>query len=96
MVYSTCSLNPVENEAVLCRLLSETGDSVRLIEGKNLVPGLIYNPGVETWQPASKNLQYYKTYEEVPEQWQTQIRPKMFPPSPEEIGKYNLEKWYLL
>lgn len=52
-----------------------------------------YFKGVSNWQPASKNLQYYKTWEEVPEQWQTQIRPKMFPPKPEDVDKYHLERW---
>lgn len=92
MVYSTCSLNPLENEAVLHRLLTETEDSVQLIDCRDLVPGLKCNPGVSNWQPASKNLQYYKTWEEVPEQWQTQIRPKMFPPKPEDVDKYHLER----
>lgn len=92
MVYSTCSLNPIENEAVLHRLLCETGDSVRLIDGRDYVPGLKCDPGVTTWMPGSKNLNYYKTWEEVPEQWQTQIRPLMFPPKPEDAHKYNLEK----
>ena len=45
MVYSTCSLNPIENEAVLHRLLTETGDSVQLVDCKNLVPGLVFNQG---------------------------------------------------
>jgi tRNA (cytosine34-C5)-methyltransferase len=45
MVYSTCSLNPIENEGVLHRLLCETGDSVCLIDCKHLVPGLLYNHG---------------------------------------------------
>ncbi|XP_033226206.1 tRNA (cytosine(34)-C(5))-methyltransferase [Belonocnema kinseyi] len=92
MVYSTCSLNPLENEAVLHRLLLETGDSVHLVDGRDLVPGLKSNPGVTSWQPASKNLQYYKNWEEVPEQWQTQVRPKMFPPNPEDVEKFHLER----
>jgi len=45
MVYSTCSLNPIENEAVLHRLLCETGDSVQLIDCRDLVPGLLCDPG---------------------------------------------------
>lgn len=45
MVYSTCSLNPVENEAVLHRLLLETEDSVQLVDGRDLVPGLVCDPG---------------------------------------------------
>ncbi|XP_046737779.1 tRNA (cytosine(34)-C(5))-methyltransferase [Diprion similis] len=92
MVYSTCSLNPIENEAVIHRILTEVGDSVRLVDGRNLVPGLRCNPGVSHWTPASKNMQYYKTWEEVPEQWQTQIRPHMFPPKTADVDKFHLER----
>ncbi|EGI61623.1 PREDICTED: tRNA (cytosine(34)-C(5))-methyltransferase [Acromyrmex echinatior] len=91
MVYSTCSLNPIENEAVLHRLLCETEDSVQLIDCRDLVPGLICDPGVTHWKPASKNLQYYDSWEDVPEQWQTQVRPKMFPPDANEASKFHLE-----
>ncbi|EZA61105.1 hypothetical protein DMN91_005024 [Ooceraea biroi] len=92
MVYSTCSLNPIENEAVLHRLLCETGDSVQLIDCRDLVPGLICDPGVAHWKPASKNLQHYDTWDDVPEQWQTQVRPKMFPPNAQEASKFHLER----
>ncbi|XP_076374959.1 tRNA (cytosine(34)-C(5))-methyltransferase Nsun2 [Megalopta genalis] len=92
MVYSTCSLNPIENEAVLHRLLLETGDSVHIVEGRDLVPGLVCDPGVSHWLPASKDLQYYKSWEDVPEQWQTQVRPKMFPPKPEDAAKFHFER----
>ncbi|XP_034949352.1 tRNA (cytosine(34)-C(5))-methyltransferase [Chelonus insularis] len=92
MVYSTCSLNPVENEAVLHRILSETGDSVQLVDARNDVPGLKCNPGVSNWILGTKDLQFYKSWEEVPEHWQTQIRPKMFPPKPEDAPKYHLER----
>lgn len=46
MVYSTCSLNPIENEAVLHRLLVETEDSVQLVDCRDLVPGLVCDPGI--------------------------------------------------
>ncbi|XP_011690842.1 PREDICTED: tRNA (cytosine(34)-C(5))-methyltransferase [Wasmannia auropunctata] len=92
MVYSTCSLNPIENEAVLHRLLCETGDSVQLIDCRDLVPGLVCDPGVTRWKPASKNLQYYDNWDDVPEQWQTQVRPKMFPPDANEATKFHLER----
>lgn len=46
MVYSTCSLNPIENEAVLHRLLVETKDSVQLVDCRDLVPGLVCDPGI--------------------------------------------------
>ncbi|XP_071567264.1 tRNA (cytosine(34)-C(5))-methyltransferase isoform X2 [Temnothorax nylanderi] len=92
MVYSTCSLNPIENEAVLHRLLRETGDSVQLVDCRDLVPGLLCDPGVTHWKPASKNLQYYDRWDDVPEQWQTQVRPKMFPPEANEVSKFHLER----
>ncbi|XP_053980369.1 tRNA (cytosine(34)-C(5))-methyltransferase [Hylaeus anthracinus] len=92
MVYSTCSLNPIENEAVLHRLLVETEDSVQIVDGRDFVPGLICDPGVSHWLPASKDLQYYKSWEDVPEQWQTQVRPKMFPPKPEDAAKFHFER----
>lgn len=41
-------------------------------------------------------MQYYKNWEEVPEQWQTQIRPYMFPPKPEDADKYHLEKRFVV
>lgn len=92
LVYSTCSLNPVENEAVLHRILAETGDSVELVDGRDLVPGLKCNPGVSTWLLGSKDVKFYKSWEEVPETWHTQIRPKMFPPNPEDAPKFHLER----
>ena len=38
--YSTCSLNPVEDEAVLARLLLECEGTVRLVEIQSKLPGL--------------------------------------------------------
>ncbi|XP_011170203.2 tRNA (cytosine(34)-C(5))-methyltransferase [Solenopsis invicta] len=92
MVYSTCSLNPIENEAVLHRLLCETNDSVQLVDCRDLVPGLLCDSGITHWKPASKNLQYYNSWDDVPEQWQTQVRPKMFPPEANEASKFHLER----
>ncbi|XP_050573392.1 tRNA (cytosine(34)-C(5))-methyltransferase [Bombus affinis] len=92
MVYSTCSLNPIENEAVLHRLLVETEDSVQLVDCRDLVPGLVCDPGISHWLPASKDLKYYESWEDVPEQWQTQVRPKMFPPKPEDATKFHFER----
>lgn len=92
MVYSTCSLNPIENEAVLHRILMETGDSVHLVDGREFLPGLKCDPGMSHWLPGSKDMKFYKSFEDVPENWQTQIRPKMFPPKPEDAHKFNLEK----
>ncbi|KAK3914648.1 tRNA (cytosine(34)-C(5))-methyltransferase [Frankliniella fusca] len=92
MVYSTCSLNPIENEAVLHRILQECEGSVELVDVSTSLPGLVHRPGMTTWIPCSKDLVGYEKYEDVPEQWRTQVRPSMFPPSTEDASKYNLER----
>ncbi|XP_026750412.2 tRNA (cytosine(34)-C(5))-methyltransferase [Galleria mellonella] len=92
LVYSTCSFNPIENEAVVHRILQEAGDALRLVDVADMLPGLKYRKGMTHWRPASKDMVFYDKYEDVPEKWQTVVRPQMFPPKPEDVHKYNLEK----
>lgn len=40
----------------------------------------------------SRNLDFYKTFDEVDEKWQTTIRPQMFPPKSEDKEKFNLNR----
>uniref|UniRef100_A0A2S2PSC9 tRNA (cytosine(34)-C(5))-methyltransferase n=1 Tax=Schizaphis graminum TaxID=13262 RepID=A0A2S2PSC9_SCHGA len=79
IVYSTCSFNPVENEAVVQRMMTEAQGSVVLINASDKLPGLKTVNGLSQWIVVSKDLDVYKTFEEVPEKWNTQIRPQMFP-----------------
>ncbi|XP_038218434.1 tRNA (cytosine(34)-C(5))-methyltransferase [Zerene cesonia] len=92
LVYSTCSFNPIENEAVVHRLLQEAGDSVRLVDVDERLPGLKFIKGMTYWRPASKDMVFYEKYEDVPEKWQTVVRPQMFPPSPDTADSYHLDK----
>ena len=93
MVYSTCSLHPAEDEAVIARLLQECGGSVRLVEVGEKLPGLQYSPGLTAWSLGSKKGELYQSFQEVPEDIaRTQIRPHMFPPPPEVVSGLGLEK----
>ncbi|GFG38232.1 hypothetical protein Cfor_12224 [Coptotermes formosanus] len=92
LVYSTCSLNPLENEAVIHRLIVETEGAVQLVDVSFQLPGLKYRQGLTHWLPTSRDMKAYTSYNDVPELWQTQIRPQMFPPAPEDVGKFNLER----
>jgi len=50
LVYSTCSFNPVENEAVINAAFHFFGQTViRLVDASNELPGLIREQGIKTW-----------------------------------------------
>jgi len=89
MVYSTCSLNPVENEAVIARILSESGESVRLLDVN--LPGLKFKEGLESWTVSDKSGALFNSWKEVPDDLSLKaknyVRPELFPPeNAEELG----------
>lgn len=49
LVYSTCSMNPLENEAVVAHVLRKYGDDMELIDCSEAMPELIRRPGLKTW-----------------------------------------------
>jgi tRNA (cytosine34-C5)-methyltransferase len=67
--------------------------AVQLVDVTSHLPGLKYRQGLTHWLPTSRDMTAYSSYSEVPEVWQTQIRPQMFPPAPADVGKFNLERW---
>ncbi|CAG0906297.1 unnamed protein product, partial [Darwinula stevensoni] len=74
LVYSTCSLNPVEDEAVIHRLLVESQGKVELVEVSDRLPGLRFCRGVKTWKVMNKKLVCFSSPEDVPFEHQSQIR----------------------
>jgi multisite-specific tRNA:(cytosine-C5)-methyltransferase len=52
MVYSTCSMNPVENEAVVAAAIEACGGNakVRLVDCSDLLPNLKRRPGLNVWK----------------------------------------------
>ncbi|GFT67052.1 hypothetical protein NPIL_67921 [Nephila pilipes] len=91
IVYSTCSFNPVENEAVIATTLQETKGSVELLDVRSSLPGLKTKPGLYEWQVTNKELEAFTKFEEVPEKNLTHIRPNMFPPPLEVAKELHLE-----
>jgi len=49
LVYSTCSLNPVEDEAVVAALLTASGGALVLADVSGELPGLARAPGLSSW-----------------------------------------------
>lgn len=92
MVYSTCSLNPIEDEAVLHRLLAEAKGSLELEEVSEKLPGLKFVRGLSSWIVMSRDLTAYSTPEEVPESMKHILRESLFPPKVEDADKFHLER----
>ncbi|ODV95015.1 hypothetical protein PACTADRAFT_43494 [Pachysolen tannophilus NRRL Y-2460] len=86
LVYSTCSLSPIENEAVVAAALRKWGDQIRLVNCDNELPNLIRKKGLNDWVVFDKSATI-KTREDNDEN----IPETCFPPSQEEISKFNLE-----
>uniref|UniRef100_A0A7N8XY46 tRNA (cytosine(34)-C(5))-methyltransferase n=1 Tax=Mastacembelus armatus TaxID=205130 RepID=A0A7N8XY46_9TELE len=93
MVYSTCSLNPVEDEAVIAALLEKSEGALELADSSADLPGLKWMPGVTSWKLMTKEGQWFSDWSVVPSSRHTQIRPTMFPPKdPEKLASMHLER----
>uniref|UniRef100_A0A673A7F2 tRNA (cytosine(34)-C(5))-methyltransferase n=1 Tax=Sphaeramia orbicularis TaxID=375764 RepID=A0A673A7F2_9TELE len=93
MVYSTCSLNPIEDEAVIAALLEKSEGALELADSSADLPGLKWMPGVTSWKLMTKEGQWYSDWSEVPTSRHTQIRPTMFPPKDEQkLASMHLER----
>jgi 16S rRNA C967 or C1407 C5-methylase (RsmB/RsmF family) len=50
MAYSTCSLNPIEDEAILAYLLRTYKGAIELVDVSAQMPELKRHPGLSTWK----------------------------------------------
>ncbi|KAI9814927.1 MAG: hypothetical protein M1826_002132 [Phylliscum demangeonii] len=67
VVYSTCSMNPIENEAVVAAAIDRCGGSskVKLLDCSQELPGLKRIPGLTSWNVMDKSGQIWKSWKEV-------------------------------
>ncbi|RKO95493.1 S-adenosyl-L-methionine-dependent methyltransferase, partial [Caulochytrium protostelioides] len=81
MVYSTCSLNPSENESVIAELIWITGGALRLVDVSRELPALKRAPGLTTWKVMSPKEVLYERWDDVPEADRNRtVFPTLFPP----------------
>lgn len=84
LVYSTCSLSPVENEAVVAAALRKWGGQVRVVNCDDQLPGLVRRKGLSSWKIFGKDMEEKERGAEgVPE--------TAFPPLEEEAQQFQLE-----
>lgn len=101
VVYSTCSLNPVEDEAVVSACLSavqQDGGDFELMDPESCLPDLRASEGLTSWSLKSKDLQKtLRTFEEAQAYTSTltgkgkkfQFQSSMFA-DPERLRKQNI------
>ncbi|KIX03484.1 uncharacterized protein Z518_07037 [Rhinocladiella mackenziei CBS 650.93] len=89
VVYSTCSMNPVEDEAVLAEAITRCGGPklVQILETKDYLPGLKRCPGLKEWNVVDKFGRIWKDYDSVLKQKEDageeglgRLSESMFPP----------------
>ncbi|KAG5499120.1 hypothetical protein GH5_03824 [Leishmania sp. Ghana 2012 LV757] len=99
VVYSTCSLNPVEDEAVVSACLAQTKGTFELIDPTPLLPGLWASPGMTSWTVTTRDLlTALRTYEDAKRFMEAQAdrrtfqyAPSMFA-DPEVLAEQHIER----
>lgn len=91
LLYSTCSMNPIENEAVVALVLSKYPQCLELLDVSHELPGLIRRPGLQTWKVIVKDGIEYDSYEQVPIELKKRYPPSVFPRK-EEYYPLKLER----
>ncbi|KAK9764322.1 tRNA (cytosine-5-)-methyltransferase ncl1 [Basidiobolus ranarum] len=90
IVYSTCSLNPLENEAVIAEVLNRCKGAIELVDVSDQLPGLIRRPGVSDWKVINRENVHIKSLEEVPKEDKRRYLASHFPP--QNAASLGLEK----
>ena len=69
VVYSTCSMNPVENEAVISSAIERCGglEKVRVVPTDDQLPLLKRYPGLKSWKVMDRSGKTWSSFEEVEE-----------------------------
>ncbi|KAG5420405.1 NCL1 [Candida metapsilosis] len=85
LVYSTCSLSPIENEAIVAEALRKWGDKIKLVDVSNELPGLKRRPGISNWPVFGKDMK-------LKEKGEDGLVDSLFPPTKEEADTFGLDK----
>ncbi len=80
LVYSTCSINPIEDEAVVAAILSKYQGKLKLVDCSGELPGLVRLNGVNTWKVIGRDAQtIYSSEQDVSEAEKCRYGPTVFP-----------------
>ncbi|KAJ1948559.1 tRNA (cytosine-5-)-methyltransferase ncl1, partial [Linderina pennispora] len=96
LVYSTCSLNPIENEAVVANVLHHFEGALKLVDVSSELPELKRRPGLNTWKVMTRDGQLFDKFEDIPAGEHGRNRrkysPRFFPLPEHEMEKLHMER----
>ncbi|KAI8600563.1 S-adenosyl-L-methionine-dependent methyltransferase, partial [Dissophora ornata] len=90
IVYSTCSFNPMENEAVVAEILNRANGTLELVDVSDTLPLLKRRPGLSDWKVFTREGKIVDTFEDVPKDAKGKYFPSMWPPK--NAGELHLER----
>eukprot|EP01128_Nolandella_sp_AFSM9_P012421 TRINITY_DN9265_c0_g1_i1.p1 TRINITY_DN9265_c0_g1~~TRINITY_DN9265_c0_g1_i1.p1 ORF type:complete len:749 (-),score=148.73 TRINITY_DN9265_c0_g1_i1:152-2338(-) len=80
MIYSTCSINPLENEAVVAALLKKYSGVLELVDVSSELPGFKSSSGLSSWKVYDKALGLVESFATAPKVNNLLLHESMFPP----------------
>ncbi|VDK45024.1 unnamed protein product [Anisakis simplex] len=99
LVYSTCSLNPIEDEAIVAELLRYGNGAIELVDVSDRLAQLKRYSGVSSWKNIlihckvfDRDLNEYKSFNEVDDKLKRAIVTSMFPPTEHEKENFHLDR----
>jgi hypothetical protein len=105
MCYSTCSLNPIEDEAVVAHLLRTFQGQLELVDVNDQLPGLKRSSGMSKWKVHSivfrslhddvfqvfgGGMREFNSITDVDLDNRRRITTTMFPPTTDESVKFSI------
>ncbi|KAF3929779.1 hypothetical protein ABW19_dt0206487 [Dactylella cylindrospora] len=95
LVYSTCSLNPIENESAVHAAIERCGgvEVVEVVDVGDKLPGLVRKQGIKTWKVMDRDGTWFEKWEEVREKgepYTDRLTRGMFPPEDQDSELSNM------
>ncbi|KAF4325553.1 hypothetical protein BBO99_00000322 [Phytophthora kernoviae] len=87
MLYSTRSMNPIENEAIVAELLRRSKGALELVETEDVLEGLQRSLGLTQWDVLD-----VPSWDDASEDQRHHLRPSMWPPMSKEREGMHLER----
>jgi multisite-specific tRNA:(cytosine-C5)-methyltransferase len=77
MVYSTCTFNPIEDEAVVAELLRRTHGALKLVDVSDRTSDLKFQPGLVSWKVMDSKGNWHESFESA--KTNRRMQESMFP-----------------